>query len=400
MQTIACIFFPCFYTSLARWDRPEWNERPLVVYREGQVIGVSAELKGRALVGMPLPQARGRCPEGHFVAGEGVLYKKAQNRYLQVLTRFSPLIEPWNEEECFFDLTGSRVQEELRKLKIHIAGKEWGPVLVGIARNKFLARLVVQLLGGTDYRGWSDFQVVEVPAGEEKEFLRGLSLEADWLLPPRALARLKRMGFKYFREIQELSLNDLTQMLGDDGYIVYQHSRGQDHTPLVNLYPPGKVAFSLSFAGEVAERETLKRALRKGARVLTSLLRTRRKGCRSLCLRLIMEEKTVQASRLVPWGYRDEGRLREVLGLLLERLWGEGPVAGMVIEASSLYDWTFTEPNLFSPGIKTGGARYDLKAVVEALNQKHPGKVQSGLELDRRERVLAFWDPWRSGEER
>ena len=41
-------FFPCFYTSLARWDRPEWNERPLVVYREGQVIGVSAELKGRA----------------------------------------------------------------------------------------------------------------------------------------------------------------------------------------------------------------------------------------------------------------------------------------------------------------------------------------------------------------
>jgi len=394
MPKVACIFFPYFFVSLARAREPRLRGCPLVIYRGGQVVGVSPELVNLPLVGLPLAEARGCCPDARFLAYDDSLYKEAHRQYLQVLTAFSPLLEPLNEEECCFDLTGSDTGREMEKLRRDLPGKGWGPALVGIGQNKFLARLAARVLGKTA-EATRDFRSFEVLPGKEEEFLAGIPLAMDWLLPAGALQRLASLGLKCFGDVRKLSLAALVKILGKDGYTLYQHSRGIDHTPLVNLYPPGKIAFGLNFDGGIASREALTGVLREGARVLASLLRTRKKGCRSITLQLIGEEQTRQVSRLVPWGCREEGRLYEILGILCDKVQAGGPVLGVIIEASALYDWKFAEQDLFSPVTGTSPAKLDLASITQALEDKFPGTVSLGIKMDRREQVLSFWDPWR-----
>jgi len=397
MNKVACIFFPYFHTSLARRKHPRLNRQPLVVYHDGQVIGVSSELRGYVLEGLPVAEAKGKCPDAFFLAYDESLYKEACNRYLEALTGVSPIIEPVSDEECFFDLTGSNIKKEIAKLKKSLGpGMDWGPVLIGIGRNKFVARLSARFLWQAGSRGDSGFYCRETAPGQEKEFMKTVPLTMDWLLPSKVVDTLSQLGFKDYGELQELRLDELVKMLGKYGYTVYRHSRGLDDTPLVNLYPPGKLALAFSLEGGTESREAIAGVLRESARVLASLLHTRRKGCRFVKLALVSEEDTCQVGRLVPWGYREERRLYEVLALMLDKLTLTGPVAGVRVEASSLYDWELTEQDIFALKPKP---RHDLTAITMALNEKYPGMISRGVKVGRREEVLSFWDPWRfSGE--
>ncbi|HOV43540.1 DNA polymerase Y family protein [Syntrophothermus lipocalidus] len=399
MSRVACIFFPYLYAGWARRKHPWLGRQPLVIFREGRVTGVSPELRGYGLEGLPVAEAKGKCPDAFFLAYDEPLYKGACNRYLEALTRVSPIIEPVSDEECFFDLTGSSTEKEIAKLKTSLGpDRSWGPVLVGIGRNKFVARLLARAFWQAGSIGDSGFYCLETAPGQEKYFMKTVPITMDWLLPPKVLDALSRLGFKSYGELQDLRLDELVEMLGEHGYTVYRHGRGLDDTPLVNLYPPGKLALAFGLEGETESRGVIARVLRESARVLASLLYSRRKGCRFVKLALASEEDTCEEGRLVPWGYREERKLYEVLVLLLDKLTLTGPVVGVRVEVSSLYDWELAEQDLFDLKPRP---RHDLTAVALALNEKYPGMISRGVKIGRREEVLSFWDPWRfSGETR
>ncbi len=399
MNKVACIMFPYFHTQVVRHRYPRLSRHPLAVYREGQVVGVSPELKGYDLEGLPVAEAKGKCPDAFFLAYDESLYEKACNRYLEVLTTVSPVIEPVSDGECFFDFTGGDVKKEVAKLKKGLQpGMGWGTVLIGIGRNKFLARLSALFLGRSLPGGAFGFYCREIAQGEEEEFMKTVPVTADWLLPPMVVDTLIRLGFRTYGELQGLGADELVNMLGQHGYTVYRHSRGIDDTPLVNLYPPGKLALAFSLEGGTGSREAIARVLRESARIMASFLCTRRKGCRFLKLALVSEEDNCETGRLVPWGCREEGRLYEVLIVMLDKMTPSGPVAGVRVEAGSLYDWQIFEQDLFELKPRP---RHDLTEITIALNEKYPGMVYQGAKVGRREEVLSFWDPWRfSGESR
>lgn len=395
MGRVACIILPYFFSSVARSCNARLSRHPLVIYSKNRVVGVSPEVGNRSLEGMPVTKARGCCPNAFFLAYEDSLYREAHGRFLQVISGFSPLIEPAGEKECFFDVTGSNVRQEAERLKKCLQENGWGPALIGIGKNKLLAGLGARSLLAADPAVNREFQFIEIAPGREREFMRNLPLNMDWLMPARALKRLTDLGFNCFGELHGVALPELVKILGQDGYTVYRHCRGIDDTPLINLYPPGKIAFAINFDDGLDEQADLDRVLGKAARTLSYLLQARQKGCRFLNLELVSEQGNYQVGRLVPWGCRDEGRIREVIGILLGKLELNGPVTGMTVKASSLYEWALTEQDLFSlPGV-TKGTKYTLAAVVDALDEKYPGAVRIGLDIDRREQALSFWDPWR-----
>ena len=399
MNKVAYMFFPHFHAQVARQKHPRLGQRPLVICREGRVIGVSPELKGYAIESLPVAEAKGRCPDGFFLAYDESLYKEACARYLEALTMVSPVIEPAGEGECFFDLTGSDVNEEIAKLKEGLeGGRNRGQVLVGVGKNKLVAKLSALLLQQSTPPGAVGFYCREVAWGKEKEFMRTVPLNMDWLLPSRVIDTLHRLGFNSYGELQGLQAGELVDMLGGHGYTVYRHSRGLDDTPLVNLYPPGRLVVAFGLDGETESREVISRVLKKSAHLVASLLYSRRKGCRFVKLVLAVEEGVCETGRLIPWGCREEGKLYEVLALLLDRLVLPGPVTGVRVEASSLYDWEFAEQDLFDLRPRP---RHDLTGLALALNEKYPGVIWRGVEAGRREEVLSFWDPWRfAGENR
>lgn len=358
-------------------------------------MGISPELRDQSLIGVSLNKARGRCPDVFFVEYDRAIHEIAHEQYLQMLTDFSPLIEPLDEQECFLDLSGSKIESEMERLGEWFGGKGWGPVIVGLGPNKLLARLAARVPSKKKRGKTPGFYSCAVESGREKDFLERVPLVLDWLLPSRAVETLGSLGFTRFGELDSLSLNDLLKVLGRDGYMVYCHSRGLDNTPLVGLYPPEKMSCYFDFAQGVHNRGPLERGLEEGARIIASTLRERRMNCRQMALQLEMEQRTCRAERQVSRGCGEERRLREILGILLKGLSFAGPILGMMLEVSSLYEWSLTEQDLFTLDKKSTRSYQDLNGAVEALGAKLPRMVRMGLAIDRREQVLSFWDPWR-----
>ncbi len=220
----------------------------------------------------------------------------------------------------------------------------------------------------------------------------------DWLLSSRTVKTLDSLGFTRFGDLSLLSLQDLLKILGQDGYMVYRHSRGLDGTPLMGLYPPEKVSCYYDFAEGVHDRGTLERCLEAGARRIASTLEERGMNCRQIALQLELEGRNCRVERQVSRGCGEERRLREILGILLKELPFTGPVLGLLLEVSSLYRWNLTEQDLFTLDKKSTRPRQDLNGAMEALESRVPGLVHMGFMVDRREQVLSLWDPWRFGE--
>lgn len=392
------MLIPYFLASVTIKRNSRLRQQPVAVFREGRVVGVSPELKNQSLIGLSLKQARGRCPEACFMEYDHSVHRVAQEDYLKVLAGISHLIEPLNEQECFLDLSGSRIESEMEKLGGWFGSQGWGPVVIGLGGNKLLARLAVRVPRGKKRAQGPGFYCSVVEPGGEKEFLARVPLAMDWHLPSRAVETLSSLGFTRFGELGSLSLQDLLKILGRDGYMVYRHSQGLDGTPLLGLYPPERLSCYFDFAQGVHNRGALEKGLEEGARVIASTLRERGMNCRQVVLQIELEERNCRAERQVSRGAGDERRLREILGILLKSLSFSGPVLGMMLEVGSLYKWNLIEPDLFTMDKKSTRPHQDLIGAVEALEAKIPGVLHVGLAIDRREQVLSLWDPWRFGE--
>lgn len=398
MKRVGCLFLPYFLASVTIKENPRLHRQPVAVFREGRVVGISPELKNQSLMGLSLNQARGHCPEACFVEYDHSVHRVAQEDYLKVLARISPLIEPLNEQECFLDLSGSKIESEMEKLGQWLGAQGWGLVVIGIGGNKLLSRLATRVPCGKKRAQAPGFYCSVVEPGCEKDFLARVPLAMDWLLPSRVVETLGSMGFTRFGELGSLSLPDILKILGRDGYMVYRHSQGLDSTPLLGLYPPEKLSCYFDFARGVHDRGPLERGLEEGARIIASTLRERGMNCLQVALQIELEEQNCRVERQVSRGVGDERRLREILGILLKNLSFAGPVFGMMLEVCSLYKWNLTEQDLFTLDKKSTRPHQDLKGTVEALEGKIPGAVRLGLAIDRREQVLSLWDPWRFGE--
>ena len=394
MKRVGCLFLPYFLASVTIKVNPHLREQPVAVFREGKVVGVSPELRDQFLIGLSLTRARGRCPEAFFGEYDHSVHRVAHEHYLTMLAGVSPLIEPLDEQECFLDLSGSKIEPEMKRLGEWFKGQGWGPVVLGLGENKLLARLATRVPFKRKREIPGLYSCVVEP-GQEKEFLQRIPLALDWLLPSRTVKTLDSLGFTRFGDLGLLSLQDLLKMLGQDGYLVYRHSRGLDGTPLMVLYHPEKISCYFDFAQGVHNRGPLERGLEEGARKIASILRERGINCRQIALQLELEGRNCRVERQVSRGCGEERRLREILGILLKDLSFNEPVLGMLLEVSSLYKWSLTEQDLFTLDKNSTRPHEDLNGAVEALESKVPGLVHMGFTVDRREQVLSLWDPWR-----
>jgi nucleotidyltransferase/DNA polymerase involved in DNA repair len=99
---------------------------------------------------MPSVVADRLCPHATWLRGRMSLYREVSRAIRKILARHSPLIEPLSIDEAFIDLTGiaASLDEgalEARRIKRIILDKERLTASVGVAPNKFLAKIASDL---------------------------------------------------------------------------------------------------------------------------------------------------------------------------------------------------------------------------------------------------------------
>ncbi len=210
---------------------------------------------------MPMIHTRRLCPSLVVVPPDHTKYRAASEQVFEIFRSFAPLVEGLSLDEAFLDVSGLRhhypdpvaIGTEIRaRLRADLGL----PASVGIAANKFLAKLASEAAKPDGLR--------LVPADEALDFLHPLPVRSLWGVGEATHAALERLGVQTVGDLAEIPPATLRKHLGQAaGTHLHDLAWARDQRPVV----PGSVAKSISV------EQTYERDLRGWEAVEGELLR-------------------------------------------------------------------------------------------------------------------------------
>jgi len=286
-RCILHIDLDAFFVSVEQALAPELVDKPVVVGgrpdRRGVVASASYEARVFGIrAGMPLTQAYRLCPQTIFLQGSFPAYRDASERFMTILADFSPCLEPAGLDEAYLDVTGcelfgtpyqlaSRIKERVKKELKLIAS-------VGIASCKVVAKIASDL-GKPD-------GLVEVAAGQEKDFLAPLPVANLPGVGKKTEQSLKAMGIKTIGQLAVLPIEVIKNRFGSFGLMIHHYANGMDNR---EVEPPGEaksISRETTFAEDTSDRVFLQAMLRYLCERVGAELRQETKHARTIALKL------------------------------------------------------------------------------------------------------------------
>ena len=187
------------YVSCERVFAPRLEGRPVVVLsnNDGCVVARSNEAKALGIpMGIPWFKVEAFARRHGVVrlSGNHALYNDMSNRFMSILSNFSPHIEIYSIDECFLDLSGFSMNLTEYAQQIRGRVKQWIglPVCVGIGQTKTLAKLanhVAKKRG--EWQGVCDFSDI-APDG----LLAQIEVGEVWGIGRRLAEKLQSVGIR------------------------------------------------------------------------------------------------------------------------------------------------------------------------------------------------------------
>ena len=244
MSARPCFFhvdLDAFFASVEQLDRPEYRGKPVIVAGRGKraVVSTCSYEARKFGVHSAMPKARAEqlCPEGIFVFANMPRYHEKSKEVMTVFSDFSSDVMQMSVDEAFLDMTGTErlfgpPEEAAAKLKRAVLEKTGLTVSVGVAENKYMAKIA------SGFKKPNGLTIVMEK--DAQEFMRRLPLKDVWGVGKKTLERLAEAGFQTTESIAAASEALLQTIIGNvAGRSLFLAVRGQD---------PG------FFSGEAAER--------------------------------------------------------------------------------------------------------------------------------------------------
>jgi DNA polymerase IV len=227
-----------FFAAIEQRDHPEWRGKPLIVGADpkggkGRGIVATCSYEARKFgvhSAQPISRAWRLCPQGIYARPDMARYAAASERIIAIFLEFTDLVEQVSVDEAFLDVTASRRlfgtgREIAKKIKLRIREDQRLTASVGIASNKFVAKVASDLEKPNG--------LVEVEPGREREFLRELPLRRLWGVGARTEALLLEQGISRIGHLLEIGSAELARRVGP-GHAEHlcQLARGIDDRPV------------------------------------------------------------------------------------------------------------------------------------------------------------------------
>ena len=236
-RTILHVDMDAFYASVEERSHPELRGKPLIVGSDpkggkGRGIVATCSYEARKFgvhSAQPISQAWRMCPQGIYVQPDMPKYARASECVMRILLDFSDLVEQVSIDEAFLDVTGSRRlfgdgASIARKIKDRIRSEQRLTASVGVAANKFVAKVASDLRKPDG--------LVEVEPGREAEFLAPLPVSRLWGVGGKTAALLEDIGLQRIGQIAALDRRYLVDRFGKGGEHLWELSRGMDDRPV------------------------------------------------------------------------------------------------------------------------------------------------------------------------
>jgi DNA polymerase-4 len=226
--SIAHMDCDAFYASVEKRDRPELRDQAVIVGggKRGVVTTCCyiARIKG-VRSAMPMFKALKLCPEAVVIKPDFSKYRAESKRILGMAAELTPLIQNLSLDEAWMDLSGTERLHgappavTLAKLQARIEDETGLTVSIGLAINKFLAKVASDL---DKPRGFS------VIGSEAQAFLAPKPVGILPGVGPAMVAALQRAGFATVGDLARAEPKVLVNRFGAHGLRLYDLAHGRD----------------------------------------------------------------------------------------------------------------------------------------------------------------------------
>jgi DNA polymerase-4 len=247
-----------FYASVEKRDDPSLRDLPVIIGggKRGVVTTACyiARMSG-AKSAMPMFKALKLCPDAVVIKPNFAKYKEESRRIHEKLDKLTPLIQPLSLDEAWIDLTGTErlhgatPAQMLARLQAEIERDIGLTVSVGLAPNKFLAKIASEL---DKPRGFS-----AIGAAEAQAFLADKPVNILPGVGPATVASLAEIGLRTVGDIADADLKLLANRLGSGGMRLHRLAHGQDSRIVDPDQARKTISAETTFNDDLHKREDL-----------------------------------------------------------------------------------------------------------------------------------------------
>ena len=217
-----------FYASVEKRDRPELRDLPVIVGggRRGVVTTCCyiARISG-VRSAMPMFKALKACPEAVVIKPDFAKYRTESKRILGMAGELTPLIQNLSLDEAWMDLSGTQRLHgappavTLARLQARIEAETGLTVSIGLAPNKFLAKVASEL---DKPRGFS------VIGSEAQAFLAPKPVRILPGVGPAMVTALEKAGYRTVGDLARVDRKALADRWGAHGLRLFDLAHGRD----------------------------------------------------------------------------------------------------------------------------------------------------------------------------
>lgn len=242
--------------ELAR--RPELRGLPVIVGGRGRGVVLAATYEARAFgvrSAMPMTTAMRLCPQAVIVPPDHRRYSEVSRSIMEAMGEITPIVEQISIDEAFLDVSGARRRLGPptvigARLRAHVQDTHGVTCSVGIAKNKFLAKLA-------STHAKPDGMLL-VPAEASVPFLRTLPVGALWGVGEKTEATLARWGITSVAQLADSDVATLQAAVGRvQGAHLHDLAWGRDPRPVVPVNHERTIGNETTFGSDQRDREAV-----------------------------------------------------------------------------------------------------------------------------------------------
>jgi len=235
MLPILHVDMNAFYASCHQAKDPSLKGKPIMVAgdpkkRNGIILTASYEARKYGVKAtMPNWQAKKLCPHAIFVKPDYELYVRTSQKVMEILGRFTPLVEVFSIDEAWLDVTGcERLFGDSVTIahKIQTAIKSELDLLcsIGVSSNKLLAKMASNLKKPN--------AVTVLPPEDVPKVLWPLPVDELFGVGRRMAEHLNRMNIKTIGDLAKVPQGLLNKAFGLNGVYLHLWANGMDTSPV------------------------------------------------------------------------------------------------------------------------------------------------------------------------
>ena len=228
-RVILHIDMNAFFAACHIVDNPSLKGKPVAVgSNTGKGVLSTASYEARKYgvnSAMPVFMAKKKCPDLIIVESDFDLYHRKSAEFLNVIKRYSPVIEVASVDECYVDITQSilNIKDPLgyiKEIQDSIYNETGLGCSIGVAPNKFLAKMA------SDYKKPMGITVIrkkDVPG-----ILWPIDIGDMFGVGKKTAPRLREKGINTIGDLaQSTDIDTLRSILGKNYYFLVRAANGE-----------------------------------------------------------------------------------------------------------------------------------------------------------------------------